>query len=347
MKKVLLAMSGGVDSSVAASILLNQGYDVTGATFTLWKLNNRSNNDDISDAKEVCKKLCIPHMVFDFSEKFKEAVVENFVLQYKNGFTPSPCIVCNREIKFGIFYEQSMKLGFDLLATGHYARIIKEDQDYYLKTATFKDKDQSYFLYSIPHNKLKNILFPLGNLSKDQVRKMAANIGLNTAFKSDSQEICFINGKYTDFLKEYIGYRPTPGNFIDKCGNVIGKHTGIWNYTVGQRKGLGVSFGKPMFVKNIDANNNTIQLVDYNDTFCNGLIAKNVCWQIKKPSSNIKAEVKIRSKSLLSFATITPKDDVVEVIFEKPHNFIAPGQSVVFYDGDTVIGGGIITSTIN
>lgn len=344
MKKVLLGMSGGVDSSVAALLLKNKGFDVVGATFKLWKPENENSGSEIIDAKKVCEQIGIEHVVLDFEKEFKEKIVDEFALKYQLGKTPSPCILCNQTIKFGLFYYKAMELGFDAISTGHYAKIIKdEENDFSLHASSFKDKDQSYFLYGIPNERLENIIFPLEQYSKDEVRKIALDNNLVVAKKSDSQEICFIKDKYTDFLIDYIGKSPEEGDFVDKNGNILGRHKGIWYYTVGQRKGLGVAFGKPMFVTKIIAKTNCVEVAEYEDTFENELTASSLCWQMKNPpNSPFNAQAKIRSRAPLAEAVVTISENSAKVSFSNPQKGIASGQSVVFYDGDKVLGGGII-----
>lgn len=344
-KKVLIGMSGGVDSSAAAGLLLEQGYQVEGATFLLWKPEGNSEKE-VLDAKSVCAQLNIPHHVLDFQKPFRESVVENFVSEYQSGRTPSPCIECNKKIKFGLFYETAMHMGFDAIATGHYAQILPNKQGIFqLKTAEYLQKDQSYFLYGIPYEKLPHILFPLGRFTKPQVREIAQKYGFSVAKKKDSQEICFVDQKgYGFFLEQYTHKKPPKGNFVSSSGEILGEHKGIWYYTVGQRKGLGVSFGKPMYVAEVDPAKNTVCLKDDQEIYGSSMELTDMYYPIPQaPKHPINVLVKIRNRAPLAPATLSPRSNgTAKIEFDQPQRAITKGQSAVCYDGDTVIGGGII-----
>ena len=352
----MIGMSGGVDSSVAAALLIEQGYEVVGATFRLWKPEDDlfdseatcCSLDDINDAREVCHQLGIPHYVFNLKREFKEAVVQNFVEEYQAGRTPNPCIVCNQKIKFDYFSQKAAALGFDYVATGHYARIEQNEQgQYQLKTAAYAQKDQSYFLYGIPYPNLAHILFPLGGYTKPQVRELAEKYGFSVSHKRDSQEICFVDRSgYGAFLERFTETIPPKGNFIDSKGTVLGQHKGIWHYTVGQRKGLGMAFGKPMYVSEINPVDNTVRLVDDEENYSSRLTAERMNYLIPYPPSKpIRVQVKIRNRAEFAPALLTPLSETkIQLAFDQPQRAITKGQSAVLYDGDICLGGGIITA---
>ena len=349
----MLGMSGGVDSSVSAAVLLHQGYDVTGVTLDLIDKNSPCHKfacKAISNAKSVANQLGMEHMCIDLSAKFSEYVIKDFISCYINGFTPNPCVRCNKYIKFGAMFEIAKNLGFDYIATGHYANIEYEDvKNRFLLKKSQSKKDQSYFLYNLKQEHLARTIFPIGNREKSETRLIAQKYGLPTASNEDSQEICFIKDeKYTDFIYRNSGLEPKYGNFIDVNGNIIGTHRGVINYTIGQRKKLGMSFGKPMFVTDINSQDNTITLAEADEMSIKGLILKDVSFTyIQNLKEKIKVEIKTRYRSTPVPATVKPiRPEMVEVRFEYPHKCAAPGQSAVFYDGDIVIGGGIITKII-
>lgn len=353
-KKVLVAMSGGVDSSVSAYILKEKGYEVSGAIMRLW--DKPDTERSIEDARKVCEKLGIDFYVFDNREEFKETVINDFIYEYKNGRTPNPCVVCNKFLKFGEFYKKAIEMGFDYIATGHYASVVYDEKNkkYNLLRAPIEKKDQSYFLYNITQEILKHIIFPLSDYdNKEEVRALAQKIGVEVAKKPDSQEICFIpDNDHTKFiLKECPGL--LRGKIVDKNGNVKGEHNGIIKYTIGQRKGLGISNPTPLFVVNIDAHKNEVVVGNENDLYSTELIAKDVNFISGEIDfERLKCTAKIRYAAKPVECTITKLDTSdeninnpekrIKVIFEKPQRAITPGQSIVFYDDDIVIGGGII-----
>lgn len=342
-KKVIVAMSGGVDSSVAAYLLIKEGYSCTGATMRLYE-HEGSESNSIRDAKNVAERLGMDYYVFDFRNEFKEKVIENFVKTYEAGGTPNPCIVCNRYLKFKMMLDEAEKLFADYVATGHYARISCENGWYYLKKAADCDKDQSYVLYSLTQHQLKHTLFPLGEYTKSQIRDIASEQGFLNADKKDSQDICFVpDGAYASFIESYRGKICPSGDFIDKEGNVLGRHNGIIRYTVGQRKGLGIAFGKPVYVVDKLADKNAVVLGDNDELFTRELIASDFNWLIPDPHSEIKCLAKVRYNMKEQPATAYKlSDDKVKIIFDVPQRAVTKGQSAVLYIGDTVIGGGII-----
>ncbi|MBC2576787.1 tRNA 2-thiouridine(34) synthase MnmA [Peptostreptococcus canis] len=347
-RKVLLGMSGGVDSSVAAYLLQKEGYEVIGATMKLWKPGEDNIDNAIIDAKKVADKLGIEHHVIDFEKIFKEKVVKNFIEEYFAGKTPNPCVFCNKHIKFDRMFREAERLGCDYVATGHYAKVEYNSikKLYELKRSSSDKKDQTYMLYNLNQEKLSKILFPIGNFQKDEIRKIAKEIGLEIHNKPDSQDICFIpNQDYEAFLKEYSNKIINKGNFIDVNGKIIGEHKGIVSYTIGQRKGLGITFGKPTYVIDIDGENNSIILGDNEELFKKELYARDVNF-IDYPllvNDTRTVSAKIRYSSNPSKAVITMlNDNRIKVNFEKPQRAITHGQSVVFYDEDVLVGGGII-----
>ena len=342
MKKIAIGLSGGVDSAAAAYLLLEKGYDVTGI---IMRLKPESLADaDISDAQKIADKLGIELRVLDRREFFKKSIIDPFVSEYINARTPNPCVECNSIIKFGAMLDYALEIGCDGIATGHYAKIGKSGERYLLKKSQ-SPKDQSYFLFRLTQHQLSHTVFPLEGLEKNEIREIALNAGLPVAEKGNSQEICFVpNDDYISYLAS-LGVTSPKGNFIDAHGNILGTHNGIINYTIGQRKGLG-AFGKPMFVTGISAENNTVTIGENGSQYSIGLIADRLNFiPFDSLDAPIKADVKIRFRAKPAPATVTPNaDGTVSVIFDEPQRSITLGQSAVFYDGDTVIGGGRIIS---
>jgi tRNA-specific 2-thiouridylase len=342
MKKVMVGMSGGVDSSVAAYLLKSEGYEVIGVTLKLCG----ENSDDIEDAKRVAKKIGIEHVSVDLSEEFRNKVINSFVDSYKNGETPNPCITCNKHIKFGDMLDFALESGMDFVATGHYASIVNtQDNRRLLLKSADTSKDQTYFLYSLTQEQLSRVIFPLGNLSKDQVRKIAEEQGFVNARKRDSQDICFVpGGDYASFIEKYTGISFPIGDFVDTNGKKLGEHKGIIKYTVGQRKGLGIALGKPAFVcaKNVDSN--TVVLGENEDLFSMELVADNVnLIPFDKIDEPIRVGAKIRYNQKEQPALVESiGEGAVRVAFDEPQRAVSKGQSVVFYSGNSVVGGGII-----
>ncbi len=354
-KKAIIAMSGGVDSSVAAYLIKQQGFECTGVTMKLFnsddleisKTHSCSSLDDIEDAKSIAEQLGIPYHVFGFSELFKETVIDRFVDAYENGCTPNPCIYCNRYLKFNKLYTRAAEFGCEYVVTGHYARIELDENTgrYLLKKGLDPTKDQSYVLYSLSQEQLSHTLLPLGGMSKTKTREIAREQGFVSAHKHDSQDLCFVkDGDYAQFIESYTGKEFPHGNFVDKNGKVLGEHKGIIHYTIGQRKGLGIALGEPAFVCGIDPQSNTVTLGKNADLFTDTLTAKDInLISVESIDEPMRVKAKVRYRQIEQWATVTQTDDdTITVKFDEPQRAITKGQAVVLYDGDTVVGGGTI-----
>lgn len=359
-KRVMLAMSGGVDSSAALVLLQRQGYEVIGATMRLYDnedIGDKSSTccslSDVEDARAVAARFGVPHYVFNFMDRFRKDVIERFNDEYLRGLTPNPCIDCNRFLKFSALLERAEMMECDYIATGHYARIGFDERSgrYRLMKAVSGSgdgdnaKDQSYVLYDLTQEQMKKVLFPLGELEKSEVRKIAKEYGLVNHDKPDSQDICFVpDGDYARFIREYTGIVPEQGNVIDSKGNVLGRHEGIINYTIGQRKGLGIAFGKPMYVIDKNVEDNTVTVGESDELFSDRLraVEVNMIADLELGKS-VKCKAKTRYKQAEQACVVVfSSDGTAEVVFKEPQRAVTKGQRVVFYDGDVVLGGGVI-----
>ena len=348
--RALVAMSGGVDSSVAAALMLDQGYDVIGVTLKQWEGENGQmpvagccTLSDAEDARRVAAQLDIPYYVLDYVEEFTAAVVAPFARGYLEGLTPNPCIECNRNVRFDALLERTNSLGCDVLVTGHHARVEESDGVFRLRTAVDGTKDQSYVLHMLDQEALSRVKLPVGEMTKAAVREYADERGLRTAQKPDSQDICFVtSGDYRDFLRAVSPEVAAPGNVIDVDGNVLGEHAGTADFTIGQRKGLGVAVGEPRFVLDVSPSERTVTIGTYKDLLVDECVVTDMRLTGEPPEAGERITVKVRYRSSPTPATITAADDIWRFRFDDPQPRPAPGQALVMYDGEYVLGGGTI-----
>ncbi len=353
MKRALIAMSGGVDSSLAAKLMQDDGYECIGCTMRLFQNEDagleRSRTccslEDVEDARSVADELGMRFYVFNFTDDFRNTVIRRFVESYQNGITPNPCIDCNRYMKFGKLFDRAKILDCDCVVTGHYVRIEERDGRYVLKKAIDATKDQSYVLYAMTQEQLAHTRFPLGNLRKTHVRALAEQNGFVNADKPDSQDICFVpDGDYAHIIELQTGCKAAAGNFVDRCGNVLGTHRGMIHYTIGQRKGLGIAAGEPLYVCKICPQSNTVVLGRNEDLFSTEVDVTDFNWiSGESPKQAIRCKVKIRYRQAEQWATVAPRGEHdVHISFDDPQRAVTPGQAAVLYDGDIVLGGGTI-----
>lgn len=352
--KVVVGMSGGVDSSVAALILKEQGYDVTGVTMQIWQGEGWEQTSEnggccglsaVEDARRVAEIIGIPHYVMNFRDEFQSKVIDYFIGEYRKGRTPNPCIACNRYIKWEALLHRAFEIGADYIATGHYGRIVRLDNGRYsVAKSVSLNKDQSYVLYSLTQDELAHTLFPLCGYEKDEVRRLAVEAGLPVADKKDSQDICFVpDGDYAAFIEGQTGQKGVPGNFVDTDGNVLGQHRGITHYTVGQRKGLGIAFGEPRFVLRINPADNTVVLGTADELMARRVRIVDVNYMAcTELTGEVRVTGKLRYSQKESTCTIRPSGNGIIAEFDEPQRAATPGQAAVFYENDCVLCGGVI-----
>jgi tRNA-specific 2-thiouridylase len=342
-QKIVVAMSGGVDSSVAAYLLKEQGFDVVGVTLKLYpEVSRCCRLEDIEDARRVAHFLGIPHYVFDFTDAFKEKVVDYFISEYMGGKTPNPCVICNQKIKFGLLLQKVATLGASCMATGHYARLVEEKEGSYLAIAKDKRKSQEYFLAFLPEEVLRKVIFPLGSYAKEAIKKIAQEAGLPLRPKKESQEVCFVppDDNYVSFIKGEVNVDSRTGRFVTSKGEDVGSHNGYFYYTMGQRKGIGIRAASPLYVIGIDSRKNIVVVGPKVEAYAKGIMVTLVSW--RKEEGSFPLAAKIRYRQAPAPASVEVKGREARVMFEEPQFAPAPGQIAVFYEGDRVVGGGMI-----
>ncbi len=357
-KRIVVAMSGGVDSTTVAAILKQEGHEVIGITMQLLDYKDAEGGccslDHVIDARRVAQELDIPHYVVNFIDSFKELVLKDYVVKYESGKTPIPCVLCNQYVKFDLLLKRAMELGADYLATGHYAKITNGDGAYSLNKADDENKDQTYFLYTLKQKELSKLMFPLGSLKKDEVRELARSLNIKLAEKPDSTGVCFVpSDNYRDYLISQSAFTEKQGDIINVEGEVLGKHRGIYSFTIGQRRGLGIAMGKPMYVVGIEPKENRLIVGEEDKIYSNKLLAENISWVQTKNQIELNSEepfevrAKIRNRHREDDAVVTMKSDTqAEIEFKNPQRAITPGQAVVLYQDKKVLGGGWINRVL-
>jgi tRNA-specific 2-thiouridylase len=351
--KALVAMSGGVDSSVAAALMVEAGYEVVGVTLKQWQgpdgslpITGCCTVSDAEDARSVATRLGIPYYVLDHVEEFTSEVVDRFGAEYLSGRTPNPCVECNRRVRFGALFDRMDSLGCDVLATGHHAQVVGPVGDRKLIRGADTNKDQSYVLHMLTSEQLDRVVLPIGAMTKAEVREHATRMGMRTADKPDSQDLCFVAGDYFDLIRERFPEADRSGTIVDDVGTILGHHEGTTQFTIGQRKGLGIAARDPLYVTSIEPESGTITVGPRAALASNGCVLEDVSWVDGEPPSSPSISVQIRYRSAASGATLVPAGDRWEVWFDEPVEAVAPGQAGVMYDGDRVLGGGTIAGAL-